>query len=279
MNSIFTYTDYRKYLSDALAERKKVNRHFSYRFLSQHLDLKSSAFMNRVIAGKKKLPESLVPKIAALFKLNESEHEYFSILVKFNHCIDTAEREELFRKLEGFVKKEKARHLHPEHYRLFTEWFYVALREMLRIVPFSDDFHSLAGSLHPKIKSTEARTAIATLEKIGLIARGDDGFYHPLESQVTTGDLWESELIKNLQIQFAEMGKNAIVTVPKRKRDISNLTFCASESTMRKIGEEIAALRLKILDLSDNDPRADTLYQCNLQLFPIGQKARETADE
>jgi uncharacterized protein (TIGR02147 family) len=267
--------DYRKYLADALAERKQVNRHFSYRFLSQHLNLKSSAFMHRVIKGNKKLPESLVPQIAALFKLDEKEKEYFLILVKFNHCINTTEREELFRKLEGFVKKDNARYLQPEQYRVFTQWFYVAIREMLRIIPFKDDFHSLAVSLHPKIKNKEARAAIQTLEKIGLIARGEDGFYRPIESQITTGDLWESELIKNLQIQFAEMGKNAVVTIPKQKRDISNLTFCASEETMRRISDEIAALRLKILELSDNDPKADTLYQCNMQLFPIGETTHE----
>lgn len=279
MKSIFNYLDYRKYLSDALEERKRMNRHFSFRFISQHLDLKSSAFMNRVIKGKKKLPESLVPKIAELFKLNDTEREYLLILVKFNHCSDTADHEELFRKLDALKRKETARHVQPEQYRVFTRWFYVAIRELLRIVRFKGDYHALAGSLHPKIKNREAREAIETLEKTGLIIRGEDGIYHPLESQITTGETWESELIKNLQIQFASLGKNAIVSLPKQQRDISNLTFCASEATMRRVADEIAALRRKILAFADNDADADTVYQCNLQLFPIGRKTRESTDE
>jgi uncharacterized protein (TIGR02147 family) len=157
---------------------------------------------------------------------------------------------------------------------VFTHWFYVAIREMLRIVSFKDDYHSLATSLIPKIKNKEARAAIQTLEKIGLIARGNDGVFHPLESQITTGDMWESELIKTLQVQFAEMGKNAIITMPKQERDISSLTFCASKTTMRQIVNEITALRQKILALVDDDSDADTVYQCNLQLFPIGHKNR-----
>jgi uncharacterized protein (TIGR02147 family) len=279
MKPICDYLDYRKYLSDAIEDRKHANRHFSFRYISQHLGLKSSAFMNRVIKGNKKLPESLVPKIADLLKLDEHEKEYLLILVKFNHCLEIPQREELFRRLEGFAKKEKARHLQPEQYQLFTRWFYVAIRELLRIKNFTDDFHSLAVSLQPKIKNREAREAIQMLEKIGLIAKGPDGAYRPLESQVTTGDFWQSELIKNLQIQFAEMGKKAIVAVPKEKRDMSFLTFCASEATMRKIGEEIAAMRLRILDLSDADAAADTVYQCNLQLFPIGYNTKEAAHE
>jgi uncharacterized protein (TIGR02147 family) len=279
MKTIFEYLDYRKYLSDAVKERKRINFHFSYQFISQHLNLKSTAFMHRVIQGHKKLPESLIPKIAELFKLDEKEKEYLLILVKFNHCLDIAQREELFRRLEGFVKREKARHLQPEQYHLFTQWFYVAIRELLRIKNFTDDFHSLAVSLQSKIKNKEARAAIHMLEKIGLIAKGPDGAYRPLEAQVTTGDFWESELIKNLQIQFAEMGKKALVAVPKEKRDMSFLTFCASESTMRKIGEEIAAMRLRILDLADADAAADTVYQCNLQLFPIGYTTKGAAHE
>jgi uncharacterized protein (TIGR02147 family) len=279
MKTIFEYLDYRSYLSDVLKDRKRMNHHFSYRFISQHLDLKSSAFIHRVIKGDKKLPESLIPKIAELLKLDEKEKEFFLILVKFNHCIDASQREELFRKLERFVKNKKVRELEPAQYRLFTRWFYVAIRELLRIKRFEDDYHALAVSLQPKIKNKEARAAIQTLEKIGLIAKGPDGAFRPLEIQVTTGDLWESELIKNLQIQFAEMGKNAIVAVPKQKRDISNLTFCASEATMRRISEEIAALRLRILDLADNDNASDTVYQCNLQLFPIGYKDREGSHE
>jgi uncharacterized protein (TIGR02147 family) len=272
MNSLFTYLDYRKYLNDALSERKRTNPHFSYRFIAQHLNLKSSAFFNLVIKEKKKLPEALVPKIAHLFKLDDNETAYFSILVKFNHCTESVQREELFWKLERLMKKNNAKHLQPEQYRVFTQWYYVAIREFLHIFDFEDDYQRLATSLLPKIKAKEARTAIRILEKTGLIARGDDGFYRPLESQITTGEVWESELIKNLQIQFAEMGKNAIITLPKQKRNISNLTFCASESTMNKITAEFTALRQKIMALVDDDSDADTVYQCNLQLFPIGQK-------
>jgi uncharacterized protein (TIGR02147 family) len=277
MKTIYNYLDYRKYLSDAVNERKRQNRHFSFRFMSRHLDLKSSAFMHLVMSGKKKLPDPLVPKIAALLKLDEQEGEYLSIMVKFNHSINSVERDELFRKLEGFVKKNKAHHVPPEQYRVFTQWFYVAIRELLRIVRFKDNFHFLASSLQPKIKNKEARAAIQTLEKIGLIARGDDGYFKPLDSQITTGEVWESELIKSLQIQFAEMGKNAIITVPKQKRDISNLTICASEETVRLIGKEIAALRQKILALSDNDPKANAIYQCNLQVFPVSREIKGEA--
>jgi uncharacterized protein (TIGR02147 family) len=276
MVDIFKYLDYCQFLSDALGERKRKNPHFSYRYISNFLHLKSPGFMNWVIQGRRKLPEALVPRIADLFTLNDREKEYLALMVKYNHCTSIPDREILFKQLIGFQKK-KSSVVKPQQIQLFTKWYYCAIRELLRVLPFRDDFQRLSVTLRPKIKSKQAREAVEILQKIGLIGRGDDGYFKPIEPLITTGDVWESELIKNLQIHFAEMGKNAIVGIPKKDRDISNLTFCASEKTMRSISDEIAALRKKILAMSENDREADTVYQCNMQLFPISRKTKGVA--
>jgi hypothetical protein len=48
---------------------------------------------------------------------------------------------------------------------------------------------------------------------------------------------------------------------------------------MRIIAGEIAAMRQRILELSENDPEADRVYQCNLQLFPVSMIAKEKMNE
>jgi len=229
--------------------------------------------MNWVVQGRRRLPEALVPRIADLFTLNDREREYFTLMVKYNHCTSIPDREILFKQLIGFQKK-KSSVVKPQQFQLFTKWYYCAIRELLRVLPFRDDFQRLSVALRPKIKSRQAREAVELLQKIGLIGRGDDGCFKPVETLITTGEVWESELIKNLQIHFVEMGKNAIVGIPKKERDISNLTFCASDKTMRSISSEIAALRQKILAMSESDQEADTVYQCNMQLFPISHKTK-----
>jgi uncharacterized protein (TIGR02147 family) len=229
--------------------------------------------MNWVVHGRRKLPLSLVQRLADLFKLGDRERRYFALMVKYNHCNEMSEREALFRQLIDFQKK-KSSLVKPEQYRLFTKWYYPALHELIRVLPFKDDFHKLSIALRPKIKSKEAREAIEILQKTGLVRREADGTFKPIDALMTTGDAWESELIKNLQIELVEMSKKAIITIPKKERDISNLTFCASEKTMRRIADEIAALRQKILAMSENDKEADTVYQCNMQLFPISHKPK-----
>jgi uncharacterized protein (TIGR02147 family) len=273
MADIFQYLNYCQFLNDALRERKKNNHHFSYRYISNFLNLKSPGFMNWVVHGRRKLPEALVQRIADLFKLNDREREYFALLVKYNHCTSLPERDVMFRQLVEFQKKKSSK-IKPEQFKLFAKWYYLAIHELIRILPFKDDFQKLSVMLRPKIKSKEARDALEILQKNGLVRQDEDGHFKPIDALLTTGDAWESELIKNLQIELVEMGKKAIVSVPKQERDVSNLTFCASEKTMRRIADEIAALRQRILAMSENDHEADIVYQCNMQLFPISLKTR-----
>ncbi|MBN1759446.1 MAG: TIGR02147 family protein [Chitinispirillaceae bacterium] len=271
---IFNYLDYRKYLADALKERKEQNYHFSFRFIAQHLNLSSPGFFNWVISGKRKLPEALIPKIAILFKLNDKECAYLHLLVRYTHSEDAAEREELFEKLSVYIKKRTKKELPPAQYQLFSKWYYLAIRELLRAFRFRSDYKALANALHPRIKVGEAREAVEVLERIGLIKPDEQGYYHPVEALLTTGEVWESDLITTLQTSLAELGKKSILSVDKKDRDISNLTVCISVETRKRISAELAALRQKILTLSENDTDADRVYQCNIQLFPVSQKVK-----
>lgn len=272
--NMFTYLDYRKYLRDALVERKEQNYHFSYRFIAQHLNLSSPGFFNWIVSGKRKLPETLIPKLAILFKFTDRECAYFSLLVKYNHTADPAEKEELFQRLSQYIKKEQRQQITPDQYKYFSKWYYVAIREYLRLYDFRDDYRSLAQQLRPKIKSSEARDAVDVLIKFGLIAPDENGFYRPVDKMVTTGETWKSDMINNLQVILIDLGKKALLSVPREERDVSNVTICVSETGRRRVSQEIAAMRRKILEISENDRGADTLYQCNVQLFPLTKKKK-----
>jgi uncharacterized protein (TIGR02147 family) len=269
--NIYTYLDYRKYLADALAERKVQNYHFSFRFIAQHLNLSSPGFFNWVISGKRKLPESMIPKLSILFKLDDKECAYLSLMVRYTHTKNIAEREKLFDQMTEFAKKHKKHELQPAQFQLFSKWYFLAIRELLRIFDFKDDFQALSAALRPRIKSSEAREAIEILEKIGLIAQNEKGYYRPVETVLTTGNVWESEMITSLQIALIDLGKDAVISVPKNQRDISNLTICVSVKAKKRIAEEIFELRQKILAISENDSEQTSVCQCNIQLFPISQ--------
>jgi uncharacterized protein (TIGR02147 family) len=237
-----------------------------------HLGLNSPSFFNWVIKGKRKLPEALIPKIAILFKLDDKECAFMHRLVRYNHSVDPEQRRQLFEELSSAAGRQRGHQLKPQQYTLFSKWYYLALRELLRSFAFKDDLRALAAALHPKITTREAREAIGVLATIGLIAPDEQGFYRPVEIKLSTGDVWESELIANLQMQLIDLGKKAVATVPRSERDVSNITISLSAPTFKRARAEITALRQKLIAMADADIGMERVYQCNIQFFPVSRK-------
>jgi uncharacterized protein (TIGR02147 family) len=52
MQEVYKYIDYRRYLADYYADRKKHQRYFSYRFFAGQAGVKSPVFLKQVIDGK-----------------------------------------------------------------------------------------------------------------------------------------------------------------------------------------------------------------------------------
>ena len=83
---IFTYLDYRTYLEDYFAHRKKRDPGFSLRTFakSPELSLASSSFISAVIKGRKNLSQHLRLRFGMALGLDKAEMEYFQCLIQFN---------------------------------------------------------------------------------------------------------------------------------------------------------------------------------------------------
>jgi len=57
MESLFTYTDFRKYLADFYEEKKQTTRYFTYRYFSQKAGFKSPQPAPADQQGKRNLTE------------------------------------------------------------------------------------------------------------------------------------------------------------------------------------------------------------------------------
>jgi len=88
---------------------------------------------------------------------------------------------------------------------------------------------------------------------------------------MTTGETWQGVAIHGFQKTAARMAMNALDSFQKPERDFSTLTislspgsFTAARDILKKARHEILAL-----DEKETDPRS--VYQLNLQLFPLSR--------
>lgn len=278
MVDIFTYLDYRRFLHDVYAERKAKSKYFSYRYLAQKTGLKSVGFFTWILQGKRNLSPRLVLKFAEAFKLNKQETAYFELLVSYNQAKSHEEKKHYFDRIAAH-KRPSAKIVDSNQYEFYEKWYYSAIREIIAIQPVKDDFAKLGKSLTPSISGTEARKAVELLEKLGLVAKNEAGFFVRNDSTISTGESWKSLAIAHFQLQTLDLAKQAMDRFPKSERDVSTLTLSCSLETFAAIRERLKGLRQELAEMVKNDPNPECVYQCNLQVFPLCKPMTEKTGE
>jgi uncharacterized protein (TIGR02147 family) len=210
---------------------------------------------------------------ALLFKLTKQETRYFEALVQFNQAQTHEEKKHFFELLIS-MKQTGGKNLVPQQYELFSTWYYVVIRELLNFYPFYGDYKELASMVVPPIRESEAKKAIAVLERLGLVTKNPDGCYEQTDAVISTGESWNSLAIEQFQIATAALAGSAIKSVPKEQRDISTCTLSISPKTLETIRERAKQFRKEILELARADRFADRIYHLNIHLFPVSQPNR-----
>lgn len=269
MVSVFDYLDYRKFLKDYYRKRKESDTRFSHRYIARILEFDSGYFA-KIIKGERHISLRLVPKFAKLCKLSKKEADYFEVLVLFCKAKTHDEKSTQFENLMSFKKSDKSI-LTAEQYKLFENWYYLAIREVLAFYQFKGDYGELAKIIQPPIRPSEAKKAVKTLEKLKLIRKNDSGVYERVAPVWSTGDEVKSVALVNLHKAMMDLAKESFDRFKGNVRDMSTLTLSISEEEYKLINKEIVKLREKLLDAAGKCRNPDRVYQCNFSVFPVSK--------
>jgi uncharacterized protein (TIGR02147 family) len=269
MNSIYAYTDYREYIRDFLIEKKRKNSSYSSRCAAEKCGVPSGTF-TRILNGTRGIGQSVLPKVIDWLGLRNREAAYFRLLIQFQQCNDSSAKEQLYTELLDLRKK--MHHCIPEDkFHFFEQWYYVALYELIKIVPDITDPGQLGTLLEPPVSPMKVEKALEVLATAGFIQKTECG-YAATGSFLSTGDRWESAAIQSFQKMMASLGAEALVRFPKKERDISTLSVSLSEENFRKVTELICEMREKIRIIESNEISPEKVYQVNFQVFPLSRK-------
>jgi len=267
MKSIFTYNDYRSYLRDAILEKQRKNGNFSLRSAATRIGITSGS-LTRILNGSRHAGSSLCEKCIAFLGLKRREAEFFTLLVKFESAGSETARRDCYGRIQR-MRTERNTQVPHEHYRLFEQWYHIALLELLKTVKKCPSYDELGARLTPPISGAKARKACGLLEKLGYVNRAGDGSVSLAEPFLTTGDTWQSTAIHGFQVAMARHGAEALDTVPKPQRDYSTLTMALTPDALEKIRAIIKQARADIALVEQNCSDPDRVYQINFQCFPL----------
>jgi uncharacterized protein (TIGR02147 family) len=274
MNPLFEYTDYRKFLKDYFRSKKKENKTFSLKILADRAGFKARDYILRVMNGSRNLSQSGAFMLSQALRLSEKEADYFRNLVGFNQAASTREKEFFLAKMTEIGKYGKVQKLRREQFAYLSEWYYSALRSLLPVIGFGDDYAEIGRFLDPPLTSAQVRKAIDLLVQQGLLTRDASGAYGVPESRLTAGDEVSSVALSRFHRQSLDLARRAMDVFSSAERDISGITMSLSREGFDKMKAAIQAFRKKAMSIADEDVNEERAYQLNLQLFPLSKRRK-----
>lgn len=267
--SVYDYMDYRAFLADFFRLKKSVSRHFSHRQFARRAGIKSSGYFSEVTGGKRNLSKGKFPGFARALELDEREREYFERLVAFNDARPNQAKQVLYEQVLKALPS-RAQQVKISQMEYFSKWYYVAVREALSVLPVSDDYDALAAALHPPITPAQARSAINLLEGLGLIERGEGGFWRARHASLLgKRDEASAVLVRAFQGEMLGRAREALESVPHVHRDISTVTMSVSAPALGRLKRVIEEFRKRVRDIVRSDRGEDRVVQLNIQMFPL----------
>jgi len=265
---IFEYTDYREWLRDAFEDFKKRKTVVSWRYMAMKLGADPGNLL-RVAQGKIHLTLPLVQPMAEFFELNEKETAYWTELVYFGRAKTDAEALNHYEKMQS-LKGIPLKRLAKKELEFYRHWYCNAIRSIIGICKFKDDYEGLAECCTPAISAEEAKNAVKLLYDLNMISKDRDGYWKVNDTFVSTGGNWRSEAVRTFQTETIRLAGESLERHAPPLRDISTVTMTFNMDDIALIREKIKEFRSELLRLSQEGSGDDTVFQLNVQLFPLG---------
>lgn len=270
VNLIYDYTDYREYLKDLIRNKKQQQSSYSIRLLSIKSGIKSPGFLSMVLNNKRNITGELAIKIAAALGLGKKEERYFLLMVDYTHTKRLESKHDILQQMLMLARTNTVRNLLPEQFEFYDKWYNSVIRELVEVTDVTDSNSDLiAEMLEPQIKPREFRIALDILTRLGLIHKNEKGQYKRDDTLISCGEDIRSVVIGKYQSEMIELASAALQKVPREQRDFSTVTLSIDKGAFMQIKDCCNRFRKEVLDIASRVGNPDSIFQINIQCFPV----------
>lgn len=276
MNSpnLFEYSNYRDFLRDFYAYKKKEGKNFSYRSFSINAGYVSPNIYHLVMTGKRNLTEESAIRFAKNLNLSKKEQQYFKILVSFNQA-KTPESKRYFLELLHNIKRDKLGvQLKGNQLEYVSNWHYVAIRELISLPGFKEDPAWIKKQLNNKISATQANDGLKKLFQMGIVKRDENGRLIQADDIIFTDNEMAKTAVYSFHQQMLSLAKDVLAGTVTNNHEVSGTTMAVSKKQFKELKKMVHDFHESVQRyMSQNPDVPESVFQLNVQLFPL------TADE
>ena len=247
MRSITEYQDYRAYIADYYAYKKRTSA-FTWREFAKLAGFGSPVYLKQVSEGKFNLSESAVERVAEAMCLVGYEVDYFRAMVAYGHAGSSSEKHRFFAQMVAIAEENKVEVVGAKSFKFFDSYRNVLLRELAPAMPGVRPM-DMAKVCRPELSAAEVSDALKFLVKNGFLTKDKNGNYRQCTKSVKMDDSTAKSLAATeLQRQMGELALSAM-DYPKTERDMTGLTLGMSEKCYAEVVRELAECRRRIVAL------------------------------
>jgi len=270
MDSIYKYTDYRKYIKDKIDEIKKDSKTFSYRHFNRKSGLKSSAHLKLIVDGKRNITQETIFRLCQGLTLGKREARYFEILVYFTQARTHKEKNHYYQQLLKLFPQKSAEIIESKYYKMFSHWYYIAILELVRIATFQDDPKWIAAQLKPAISVNKAKQALNDLHQMGLIQNIDSKTVTRTENMISTPEVVQSIAITIFHEQIMTLALHSLRHDPVEEKEFSSLTIAVSKEDLPQLKKMMQEFRKRVHGILESSTQIKTdIIQMNTNFFKL----------
>jgi uncharacterized protein (TIGR02147 family) len=272
---IYDYVDYRAFLSDSLHFIQGKNPKYSATAFVRQAGFgeNSRGYFNLIMSGKRNLSTSTILGFAKTIKLNEKETFHFENLVNYNQAITDKEKALYFERINKNIKGREtpAFELLKSQYNYFSNWYLVAIRELVALKNFNESYEWISKKLRNRVSKKEIKEALFDLINLGLLKRNSRGEIEQSEEFVIfTDNSMNYTVVNALHSQFLDLAKDSLNEDTYKDRSASCVVLATEKENFDHIREEIKNFREHILTkYGTNNGNLDCVFNLGIQLNHI----------
>jgi uncharacterized protein (TIGR02147 family) len=215
-------------------------------------------------------------KYAVAMNLTPKETDYFGAVVQFVNSKSNDEKNSHFTRMLRLRGNSVIKFIDEGQYEFFRSWYHSALREMVTLFDFKEDYDWIAKKCIPRITAVQAKKSIELMVQLGILRRNEQGKLEPADAVISSEYEMKSFVLRNFHVEMLGLAKEALERFAPNEREISSLTLGVSQKCYERIKEHIRTFKQELLTMVvDDTADSETVCQCNFQLFPLVEETTE----
>lgn len=270
---IYSYHDYRQFIKDSVEYEKTVNSRFSLRTLAGEVKV-APGFLPMVLSGERGVSSEVLERIGVALKLLKEERRFLQNLRTVVESTSQALRLEALEELQKNRAYSQKNPRELEMYEYLTQWFYVAIREMVNLEGFELDAKWIRSRLRVKVPLADVEKALAFLIQKGFIEELPGKKAKVAQKKLECAGSIFRLVFSQFHREMLSMATEALDSVKVEERSVTGLTFPIPLERYGEVYKILDETLDKIDALSGESKGNDSVYHVGITLFPLTVKGK-----